>query len=89
MVAGLRSQLGAGNAVLRLVAKRRLVTLATPPLFLEHEDVLAQWLGAERVGVVETAADCFKKRAGKATGGISRVDRVILHSGNSSGEFEN
>src|SRR6202163_3023199 len=40
VVAGLRTQLGAGNAVLRLVAKRRLVALATPPLFLEYEDVL-------------------------------------------------
>jgi putative PIN family toxin of toxin-antitoxin system len=40
VVAGLRTQLGAGNAVLRLVAKRRLAALATPPLFLEYEDVL-------------------------------------------------
>jgi putative PIN family toxin of toxin-antitoxin system len=39
VVAGLRTQLGAGNAVLRLVATRRLVALATPPLFLEYEDV--------------------------------------------------
>ena len=37
---GARIQLGAGNAVLRLVAKRRLVALTTPPLFLEYEDVL-------------------------------------------------
>src|SRR5260370_38570925 len=40
VVAGLRTQLGGGNAVLRLVATRRLVALATPPLFLEYEDVL-------------------------------------------------
>jgi putative PIN family toxin of toxin-antitoxin system len=40
IVAGLRTRAGAGNAVLRLVAKRRLVPLATPPLFLEYEDVL-------------------------------------------------
>src|SRR6266852_4809049 len=40
VVAGLRSSLGAANAVLRLVAQRRLVLLATPPLFLEYEDVL-------------------------------------------------
>src|SRR5260221_10536252 len=40
VVAGLRTQLSAGNAVLLLVAKRRLVALATPPLFLEYEDVL-------------------------------------------------
>lgn len=40
VVAGLRTRSGAGNAVLRLVANRRLVLLATPPLFLEYEDVL-------------------------------------------------
>jgi putative PIN family toxin of toxin-antitoxin system len=40
MVAGLRTRSGAGNAALRLVAKRELVPLATPPLFLEYEDVL-------------------------------------------------
>lgn len=40
LVAALRSRLGAGNAILRLVAQRRLVLLATPPLFLEYEDVL-------------------------------------------------
>ncbi len=40
VVAGLRTQNGAGNAVLRLVATRKIVPLATPPLFLEYEDVL-------------------------------------------------
>src|SRR5271169_3083854 len=40
LVSALRTRLGAGNAVLRLVAERRLVILATPPLFLEYEDVL-------------------------------------------------
>jgi putative PIN family toxin of toxin-antitoxin system len=40
VVAGLRTRSGAGNAVLRLVANRRLVLLASPPLFLEYEDVL-------------------------------------------------
>lgn len=40
VVAGLRTRLGAGNAVLREVAQRRLVPLASPPLFLEYEDVL-------------------------------------------------
>jgi putative PIN family toxin of toxin-antitoxin system len=39
-VAGLRTKLGAANAVLRLVASRRLQILATPPLFLEYEEVL-------------------------------------------------
>jgi putative PIN family toxin of toxin-antitoxin system len=40
IVAGLRTRLGAGNAVLRLVAEKRVIPLATPPLFLEYEDVL-------------------------------------------------
>lgn len=40
VVAVLRSRSGAGNAVLQLVANRRLIPLATPPLFLEYEDVL-------------------------------------------------
>ena len=40
VVAGLRTRLGVGNAVLRLVAFRRVTLLATPPLFLEYEDVL-------------------------------------------------
>jgi putative PIN family toxin of toxin-antitoxin system len=40
VVAGLRTRLGAGNAVLRLVAEKRVCVLATPPLFLEYEEVL-------------------------------------------------
>lgn len=40
VVAGLRTRSGAGNAVLRLVASRRLVLLASAPLFLEYEDAL-------------------------------------------------
>jgi putative PIN family toxin of toxin-antitoxin system len=40
IVAGLRSQLGASNRVLTLVAERRLVPVVTTALFLEYEDVL-------------------------------------------------
>jgi putative PIN family toxin of toxin-antitoxin system len=40
IVAGLRSQLGASNRVLALVAERQLVPLVTTALFLEYEDVL-------------------------------------------------
>ncbi|HEV3307546.1 MAG TPA: putative toxin-antitoxin system toxin component, PIN family [Candidatus Sulfotelmatobacter sp.] len=40
VVATLRTRSGAGNAVLRLVANRRLIGLVSPPLFLEYEDVL-------------------------------------------------
>jgi putative PIN family toxin of toxin-antitoxin system len=40
IVAGLRSQLGASNRILVLVAERRLVPLVTTALFFEYEDVL-------------------------------------------------
>jgi putative PIN family toxin of toxin-antitoxin system len=40
IVAGLRSQLGASNHMLMLVAERRIVPLVTTALFLEYEDVL-------------------------------------------------
>lgn len=40
VIAGMRSRTGASNAVLRLVADGYLFALATPPLFLEYEDVL-------------------------------------------------
>ena len=40
VVAGLRSKTGAGNIVLRMVASRELIPLATTALFLEYEDVL-------------------------------------------------
>jgi putative PIN family toxin of toxin-antitoxin system len=40
LVAGLRTRVGAGNAVLQLVAMRKVTLLATPPLFLEYEEVL-------------------------------------------------
>ena len=40
IVAGLRSQLGASNGILTLVAQRQIVPLVTTALFLEYEDVL-------------------------------------------------
>lgn len=40
VAAALRTRVGAGNEVLRLVATRELTMVATPPLFLEYEDVL-------------------------------------------------
>ena len=40
IVAGLRSQLGASNRILTLIAERRLVPLVTTALFLEYEDVM-------------------------------------------------
>jgi putative PIN family toxin of toxin-antitoxin system len=56
VVAALRSRSGASNEVLRLVARGRIVALATPALFLEYEEVLkrdeqrvGQGLGDERI----------------------------------------
>ena len=40
LVSGLRSRLGASNALLREVARGRLTPLVTPSLFLEYEAVL-------------------------------------------------
>ncbi|HEY6350806.1 MAG TPA: putative toxin-antitoxin system toxin component, PIN family [Candidatus Angelobacter sp.] len=40
VVSALRSRLGASNAVLGMVAMGQITALATPPLFLEYEDVL-------------------------------------------------
>src|ERR1700761_2409469 len=40
VVAAARSRNGPANAVMRLVARKRLWMLASPPLFLEYEDVL-------------------------------------------------
>lgn len=42
LVAAMRSRRGAANALLRMVATRRVRMPATPPLFLEYEDVLKQ-----------------------------------------------
>src|SRR6202162_3520713 len=60
VVAGLRTQLGAGNAVLRLVAKRRLVALATPPLFLEYEGVLKRPAHRLAHGLAPEAIEDFR-----------------------------
>ena len=40
VVAGLGSRNGAANAILQRVAKENFTLLASPPLFLEYEDVL-------------------------------------------------
>lgn len=42
VVAALRSRLGASNAILESVLKRRLHILATAPLFLVYEEVLCR-----------------------------------------------
>ena len=59
VVAGLRTRLGAGNAVLRLVAQRRLKLLVSPPLFLEYEDVLKRPEHRLAHGLTVEAVDDF------------------------------
>jgi len=59
LVAGLRTRLGAGNAVLQLIAQRQIVLLATPPLFLEYEEVLKRPVHRLVHGLSEQAIDEF------------------------------
>jgi putative PIN family toxin of toxin-antitoxin system len=59
VVAGLRTRLGAGNVVLRFAAQRQIVLLATPPLFLEYEDVLKRPEHRLVHGLSEEAVDEF------------------------------
>ena len=59
VVAALRTRSGAGNAVLRLVAQRRVTILATPPLFLEYEEVLKRPEHRLAHGLTPEAVDEF------------------------------
>jgi putative PIN family toxin of toxin-antitoxin system len=59
VVGGLRTRLGAGNAVLRLVARKQVVLLATPPVFLEYEDVLKRPEHRLAHGLTSEAIDEF------------------------------
>jgi len=59
VVSALRTRAGAGNAVLQLVAQRRLIMLATPPLFLEYEDVLHRAEQRLAHGLTPAAIDEF------------------------------
>jgi putative PIN family toxin of toxin-antitoxin system len=59
VVAALRTRSGAGNAILRLVARRQLTPLATPPLFLEYEDVLKRAEQRLAHGLTPEAIDEF------------------------------
>jgi putative PIN family toxin of toxin-antitoxin system len=59
VVAALRTRSGAANAVLRLVATRRLTPLATPPLFLEYEEVLMRAEQRLAHGLVPEVIDEF------------------------------
>ena len=59
VVAALRTRSGAGNAMLRLVAQRRVTILATPPLFLEYEEVLKRPEHRLAHGLTPEAVDEF------------------------------
>jgi putative PIN family toxin of toxin-antitoxin system len=73
VVAALRSRQGASNALLRLVASRRLVVLATPSLFLEYEEVLKRPEQRAVHGLNERAID--RLLAGLA----SIIEPVTVH----------
>jgi predicted nucleic acid-binding protein len=51
--------MGAGSAVLQLVASGTLIALATPPLFLEYEDVLKRPEQRLAHGLTPTEVDAF------------------------------
>lgn len=59
IVAALRSRNGASNGLLRLVAQRQLVPLATPALFLEYEDVLGRPDQCAAHGLSHSQLDAF------------------------------
>lgn len=59
VVAALRTREGAGNAVLRLVASKRLTPLASPPLFMEYEAVLKRPEQLLSHGLTSTEVDEF------------------------------
>jgi putative PIN family toxin of toxin-antitoxin system len=59
IVAALRSQLGASNRVLTLVAERFLVPLVTTALFLEYEDVLNRPEQRLATGMSKEDVDAF------------------------------
>jgi putative PIN family toxin of toxin-antitoxin system len=55
----LRSASGAGNALLRLVAQRKIVPLVTSALFLEYEEVLKRPEQRLVTGLDLEDIDCF------------------------------
>jgi putative PIN family toxin of toxin-antitoxin system len=59
IVAALRSRQGASNALLDLVARRRLVPLATVALFLEYEAVLKRPEQFAATGLTPALVDGF------------------------------
>jgi putative PIN family toxin of toxin-antitoxin system len=73
VAAGLRTRSGAGNAVLLLAARRQLVFQATPPLFLEYEDVLKRPEQRLAHGLALEAIDEFLKEL------AALIEPVELH----------
>lgn len=63
MTSAFRSRLGASFALIELVRRKRIRILATPPLFLEYEDVLKrpEQLAASRLSAadVDVALDAL------------------------------
>ena len=73
MIAALRSRLGASNEVLRLIARRRIIALATPALFLEYDEVLKRAEQRAVHGLDDRAVDQFLAALASA------VEPVTVH----------
>ena len=59
LVAGLRSRNGGSNAVLEAVARGKVTMLASPPLFLEYEEVLLRQEHREVCGLSQEGVGEF------------------------------
>lgn len=70
LVAGLRSRLGASNALLALVAQRKLVPLVTTALFLEYEEVLLRAEQRLATGMSEADVAGFLAALASASQGV-------------------
>lgn len=75
VVAALRSREGASNALLRLVAHRRMLALATPALFLEYEEVLKRPVQRAAHEIDDDAIDAFLAALASA------IEPVTIHIG--------
>ena len=71
VVSAFRSKGGASYAILDLVAERRLVPLATPPLFLQYEEVLKRPDQLAASGLTLDAVDGILNALASAVEGVT------------------
>jgi len=71
VVSAFRSKRGASYAILDLVAERRLVPLATPPLFLQYEEVLKRPDQLAASGLTLDAVDGILNALASAVEGVT------------------